>query len=324
MKIGIAGFGFYLPEKEISVKELGKKAGLPEVVVEYIGAEKVREASESELPSDMAVKAAMNAIENASVNPKEIDLIINCPAGLQDYVLPPVSGKIQHETGALNAVCFDIQQGCCGMLTALEIAYSYILSGRYNTILLVSSDKWSAYTEHHTAEAVMFGDGAGAAVVKKNTENFIIKDFLFKTAGKYFNLYGIERGGVKSIEKGDIFYKCLYPDIARKEFKNIYISSFPEISEKILNKNGLKSENIKFLSMVNANLKLLEVVAGELNIDMFRTCKEYLVKYGHVGGFDIFFNILKGVEDGKINKGDTILLLNAGIGFTWGASLIQY
>ncbi len=324
MNIGIAGFGYYLPEKEVPVKELGQKAGLPDAVINYIGAKTVREAEKNELPSDMAVKAALDALSDAGINSSEIDLIINCPAGMQDYILPPVSGKIQHETGALNAVCFDIQQGCCGMLTGLEIAHSYILSGKYNTVLLVSADKWSAYTEHHTAEAVIFGDGAGAVVIKNNSENYLIKDFLFKTAGKFYNLYGIDGGGVRNPDSNDFIYKCLYPEIARKDFKNLYISSFGEISRKILNKNGLKTDNIKYLSMVNANLKLLEVVAEELNIPLEHTSSEYLVKYGHVGGFDIFFNIFQAVKYGKIKKGDKILMLNAGIGFTWGTSLLEY
>ncbi len=325
-KIGIAGFGYYLPEKKVSVKELCRKAGIPEIVAGYIGAETVGEADIDELPSDMAIKAAEAAVKDANINPSEIDLIINCPAGMQDYILPSVVGKVQHAIGANNSVCFEVQQGCCGMLTGLEIAYAYILSGRYNTVLLLSSDKWSAYTDHHSAEAVVFGDGAGAVIVRKNTESFFIKDFIFKTAGKFYNLYGINSGGVKniSLNEDSLKYKCLNPEIARKEFKNIYISSFGEISRKILNKNRLKDTDIKYLSMVNANLKLLDVVASELNISLDKTCREYLITYGHVGGFDIFFNMLKASEANKLNKGDLTLLLNAGIGFTWGAALIEY
>ena len=323
INIGIAGFGFYLPENKVSVKELGKNANLPDKVISYIGAEYVTEANDDELPSSMGIEAAKNVLNNAGISASEVDVIINAPAGLQDYVLPPMSGAIQHGIGAENAICFDVVQGCCGMLTAIELAKNYIMSGSYNTVLIVSSDKWSAYTEHHTAEAVIFGDGAGAVIVKKGADNFLLKDFMFKTAGKFFNLYGIPGGGVKDLNSTERFYKCLFPDVARKDFKDLYISSFSEVAKKLLNKNRLKISNISYLSMVNANLKLLEVVANDLGIPLVKTSKDLLIRYGHIGGFDIFFNIYKAFLDKKIKKGDKLLLLNAGIGFTWGCGLIE-
>jgi 3-oxoacyl-[acyl-carrier-protein] synthase-3 len=323
-KIGIVGFGFYIPEKRVLIKELAEKSGMHSKAVEYIGAESVSEASEEELPSTMGIEAAKKAIEDASISPKEIDIIINAPAGLQDYTIPPISGKIQHAIGAENAICFDIVQGCCGMLTSLELAKNYILSQNYNTVLIVSSDKWSAYTPYHTAEAVIFGDGAGAIVVQNNAKRFFVRDFIFKTSGAYYDLYGIENCGVKNLNSKEIVYKCLNPERARKEFKDLYMSSFVEISKKLMNKNRLKPYSIAYLSMVNANLKLLEVVASNLDIPLEKTSKDLLIKYGHIGGFDIFFNIYKAAAQSKIKKGEKIILLNAGIGFTWGSALLEY
>ncbi len=324
MKVGIKGMGFYIPEKRVNVKQLGEKAKMHPKVVEYIGAETVSEASQDDLPSKMGAKAAKEAIEDAGINPYEIDVIINCPAGLQDYIIPPVSGYIQYEIGAKNAYCFDIVQGCCGMLTGLQIAKNYILSGDANTILLVSSDKWSAFTDNHCAEAVIFGDGAGAIIVSVNSENYEIKDFIFKTEGKYFNLYGINEGGVKNINvKTGIKYECLDVETARGDFKEIYMPSFIEVINKLLNKNRLKISDISYISMVNANLKLLEIICSQLNFPIEKTSADYLKKWGHIGGFDIFWNIYLAYKDKKIKKGDKIILLNAGIGFTWGACLIE-
>ena len=324
MKIGIKGYGFYLPEKRVSLTEIQEKTGIHPKIIEAIGAETVSEAKDSELPSNMAVEASKKAIENAALSPLNIDIIINAPAGLQDYIIPPISGYIQNAIGAVNAVCFDIVQGCCGMLTAVQIARNYINSGDVENALVVSADKWSAFTDNHAADAVIFGDGAGAVVVSKNSDSLIIDDFMFKTAGKYFDLYGIEKGGVKNIENIEsIIYKCLKPDVARKEFKDIYMNEFLNVTYKILNKNRLKIENIKYISMVNANLKLLEYICYKLNFPIEKTSAEYLKKYGHIGGFDIFFNIHMAKKDKKIKKGDKILLLNAGIGFTWGAAIFS-
>ncbi len=325
MDTGIKGFGFYIPEKRVSAKELGKNAGMHEKVIEYIGIDTVSEANEKELPSEMGVKAAEKAIKDANITPLQIDVIINCPAGLQDYIIPPISGYIQDKIGAKNAYCFDIVQGCCGMMTGLQIAKNFILSNDANTVLLISSDKWSAYTNYHSAEAVIFGDGAGAIIVNNNCENFFIKDFVFKTEGKFYNLYGIKEGGVKNLEvKSQIKYECLDIEMARGDFKKIYMPSFLEVIKKLLNKNRLKISDISYISMVNANLKLLEIICSELNFSLEKTSADYLKEWGHIGGFDIFFNIRLAEKDGKIKKGDKIILLNAGIGFTWGACLIQY
>ncbi len=325
MDAGIKGFGFYIPEKRVNANKVAKKAGMHEKVIQYIGCDTISEAEENEFPSDMAVKASKEAIENTQIDPLQIDLIINCPAGLQDYIIPPISGKIQYEIGAKNAYCFDIVQGCCGMMTGLHIAKNYILANDVNNILLVSSDKWSAFTDNHCAEAVIFGDGAGAIIVSNIFKDFKIIDFIFKTQGKYFNLYGINEGGVKNLQiKNGIKYECLDVETARGDFKEIYMPSFIEVIKKLLNKNRLKISDISYISMVNANLKLLEIISSQLNFPIERTSANYLKKWGHIGGFDIFFNIYLAQKDGKIKKGDKIILLNAGIGFTWGAGLIEF
>jgi 3-oxoacyl-[acyl-carrier-protein] synthase-3 len=323
MKIGIKGKGFYIPEKRVSLEDIAQKAGIHPKVIEAIGSETVSEAKDNELPSDMAVIAAKKAIEDAGINPLNIDIIINSPAGLQDYIIPPISGKVQYEIGAENAVCFDLVQGCCGMLTGIQIAKNYVLSGEAENILVVSSDKWSGFTSYHSADAVIFGDGAGAVVIGKDSDGLIVEDLMFKTNGKYFDLYGIENGGVKNIDlRNSIIYKCLKPDVAKKEFKDIYMNEFINIAKKILNKNTLKVENIDYLSIVNANLKLLEYICSKLNFPLEKSSAEYLKKHGHIGGFDIFYNIFLAKQDGKLKKGDKILLLNAGIGFTWGAGIL--
>ncbi len=325
MDIGIKGFGFYIPNKKVKVKNVAKKSGMHEKVIEAIGIESISEANENELPSNMAIKAAKKALDEAKISPLEIDIIINCPAGLQDYIIPPISGYIQYELDALNSFCFDIVQGCCGMLTGINIAKNYILTGEANNVLLVSSDKWSSFTNNHCAEAVIFGDGAGAIIVSKNVENFKIKDFIFKTIGKYFDLYGIEEGGVKNLNiKKGIIYECLNLEKARGDFKKIYMPTFIEVLNKLLNKNKLKITDISFISIVNANLKLLELIAEELNYPIEKTNAEYIKKYGHIGGFDIFYNIFLAKQEKIISPGDKIILLNAGIGFTWGAALIEY
>jgi len=327
--IGLSGFGFYLPEKRVLVSSLAAKSGIPQIVIDYIGSKYVYEAEE-EMPSDMSIFASKNALSSSSVKAQDIGVIINAPAGMQDYNLPPISGKIQSALSATNASFFDMYQGCCGMLTAIELAKNYILAGGIDHVLVVSGDRWSSYTNHHTADAVIFGDGAGAVVVSRNSSDFLIKDFLYISKGEYFHLWGIKDSGIQSYYRNanwtssDKIYKCLDQETAKGDFKKIYAPTFVELAKKILDKNGLSTSDIGFFNMVNANKKLLEIVAGELNIPIEKTSSKYIVEHGHIGGFDIFLNIQEAIKAQQLKKGDIILNLNAGIGFTWGASILIY
>lgn len=156
---GIAAMGFYLPEKEIPLLELAEKAGIPAFVAEYAGTRTVREAAVDKLPSQMAIKAAEAALQNSEIDPEEIDLIIYCGVEVPDYIMPPSAGKVQDAIGANQAITFDLAQGCCGMLTGMQIAKAQInLNEGCNTVMLVTGDKWSQFTHHHAADSVFFGE----------------------------------------------------------------------------------------------------------------------------------------------------------------------
>ncbi len=328
---GLAGFGFYLPEKEVSVHELAQKAGIPEIVADFAGARTVREASERELPSEMAVKAAREALSDAGIFPEQIDLIIYCGAGLPDYVIPQTSGNIQHAIGAMHAFAFDFVQGCSGMLSALQTAKGYIsLDEGIDTVLLVSGDKWSQFTRYHAADSVFFGDGGGAVVVSKKSQDFKPLCFNIITNGAYYDLWRIEAGGIRhpvtkdSIEQGLHFYDCLDKERAHGEFKDIYIPTLIRGVKGALERCGFDPEDVAYFDMVNANLRVLEVVTEALGIPVTRTSAEYLKRYGHFGAHDIFFNLNQARLAGRLEKGDIVVLQSTGVGFTWSCAVLQY
>ncbi len=328
---GLAGFGFYLPEKEVSVHELARRAGIPEIVADFAGARTVREAAAGELPSDMAIAAAKEALEDAGIEGGQVDLIIYCGAGLPDYVIPQTSGKIQHALGATRAFAFDLVQGCSGMLSALQTARGTIaLDEGVETVLLVSADKWSAFTRCHAADSVFFGDGGGAVVLRKGHPDFQPLCFNIFTDGTYYDLWRIETGGVKhpptaeALSAGLHYYDCYDRKRAHGPFKEIYVPTIIRGVRGALEKCGLSPSDVAFFDMVNANLKILQIVTDSLGIPVERTSADTLRRYGHFGGMDIFFNLSRALDENRLKKGDIIVMQSTGVGFTWACGILRY
>lgn len=328
---GIAAMGFYLPEKEIPLLELAEKAGIPAFVAEYAGARTVREAATDELPSRMAISAAKAALQNGGINPRDIDLLIYCGAGVPDYILPPSGGRVQAAIGAGQAMTFDLMQGCGGMLTGMQIAKAQIhLDEGCDTVMLVTGDKWSQFTHHHSADSVFFGDGGGAIIIKKDYPKLqpLASEIISK--GEYYDLWSVQAGGLRHPASGETLrqdmhtYRCSDPERARHEFKEIYIPMMVEAVSGAMTKAGIKAENVAFFSMVNANLKVQELLLAQLDIPMERSSADYLQRFGHFGSQDIFFNLDLALRDGRIKKGDYVVMLTTGIGFSWGSAVIKY
>jgi len=328
---GIAGMGFYLPEKEVSVRKLAEQAGIPEVVAVNAGAETVREAGPGELPSDMAIAAAKIALRDAGISGGDLDLIIYCGAGLPDYVIPQTSGLIQNALGAAHAFAFDLVQNCSGMITALQTAKGFMaLNEGIDTALLVAGDKWSRFTRFHVADSVFFGDGGGAVIVKKGAPDFTPQAFHIITDGTFYDLWRIEAGGVRhpatvdTVKAGLHFYDCMDKDRAHHEFRDIYIPVMVKTVKKALEKAGISADDVAYFDMVNANLRVTEIVLDTLKISREKSSIPYLKKFGHFGAHDIFFNLQRALEDNRLRKGGFIVLQSTGVGFTWAAAVLKY
>lgn len=328
---GICAMGFYLPEKQVPLKELAQKAGIPEFVAEYAGARTVREAGPDEMPTDMAIRAARAALKNGDIDPASIDLIIYCGAGLPDYIMPSSAGRVQDAIGAKNAFGFDVVHGCCAMLTALEVAKAQIaLNEGVKTVMLAAGDRWSGFTHHHSADSVFFGDGGGAVILKKDHPDLCPLRVEILTQGQFFDLWQIPAGGLRqpasqqTLDQGMHTYICADTERARHEFKEIYIPTMLGALNRVLGKCRLTPRQIDYFDMVNANLKVQEIVMKKMGLEPGKSSAEYLKRYGHFGGQDIFFNLDCAIGDQKVKKGDYILMLTTGIGFSWGAAVMQY
>lgn len=327
---GIRGMGFSLPTTELPVAELASKAGLPDIVVQFAGARTVRQATPGESPSSLAIEAARRALDRADMTAADIDLVLWCGAAVPDHLMPTSAGLIHHALGCSHAQAFDVAQGCATMVTGLQVAHGLMaLDPACRTALLAGGDTWGSFTLHHNADSVFFGDAGGALVVQASYPHLRPLSYHSLTRGDYYGLWTIDAGGAcrpasaEALAEGAHIYRCQDPLTAHGPFKEEYVPSLVRTARVALLKAGVNPERIAFLSMVNANLRVLELTCDALGLSRERSSADYLVEYGHFGAPDVFFNIDLALNEGRIHAGDLVLLLTTGIGFFWVAAVLR-
>ena len=327
---GIAGMGFYLPERRVRVDALAAAAGVPAKVAEYAGAATVREAAEDVFPVEMALSAAHLALNEARLDASDLDAILWCGAAVPEHLMPNTAGLIQHRLGAGDAQAFDVGQGCAAMLTGLQVACSLqALDHVVRSVLVVSADKWTAFTLHHNADSVFFGEGGGAVVLRRAHPHLVPVAFHTITDGQFYGLWQIPAGGVvrpssaQTVGTGAHVYQCVDPETAHGAFQEVYVPTIVRSIRTVLGKAAIRADQVAFVSMVNANLRVLQLVLEAVGIPEERSSADYLREYGHFGGQDVFFNLHRAIAEGRLQSGEHALLVTTGIGFFWVSAVVR-
>ncbi len=343
---GITGMGFYLPDERIPLSDLAEQSGTPSRVAEYAGASSVRRAAADVFPVDMAVGAARSALERAQVRAADLGLVLWCGAAVPEYLMPTTAGAAQAALGADGAHGFDVAQGCAAMLTGLWAASSFLaFDPSLQHVLLLGADRWSSFTRHQVCDSVFFGDGGGAVVVSRGDHPLRLLAYQGITRGEFSDLWRLDGDGVRARvarERGagpeggaaglqtegtagvDVdHYRVVDPERAHGEFKEIYVPVILDSIRGALRRAALGPNDIHFVSMVNANLRVLQVVLGELGIPEERSSADYLRRFGHFGAPDVFLNLFLAMEQGRVQPGDRVLLVSTGIGFHWVAAVVE-
>jgi 3-oxoacyl-[acyl-carrier-protein] synthase III len=322
--------GFYLPETRVRVDALAAAAGVPAKVAAYAGATTVREAPEHVLPVQMALSAAHLALKEARLDASDLDAILWCGAAVPEYVMPNTAGLIQHRLGAGHAQAFDVGQGCAAMLTGLQVACALqALDQTVRSVLLVTADKWTAFTLHHNADSVFFGEGGGAVVLRQGHPCLVPTAFHTITDGGYYGLWQIPAGGVvtpasiETVGTGAHVYQCVDHETAHGAFQEMYVPTIVRSIRSVLSKAGIRADQVAFVSMVNANLRVLQLALEDLDIPEERSSADYLREYGHFGSQDVFFNLHHALGEGRLQPGEYALLVTTGIGFFWVSAVVR-
>ncbi|MBN2452759.1 MAG: ketoacyl-ACP synthase III [Candidatus Omnitrophica bacterium] len=324
MKVGILGLGKYLPEKILTNKDLEKMVDTTdEWIVSRSGIRERRIAREDEATSDMATEAAKRALAAAKLSAQDIDLIIVATI-TPDMFFPATACLVQQKIGARTVPAFDISVACSGFIYGMAIAKQFIASGVYKHALIIASEKLSSITDwSDRSTCVLFGDGAGAAVLGP-VEHGGILSISLGADGKQGDLIKLPAGGSripatkKSIDDKLHFIKMNGSELFKHAVR-IMADAALDATQPI----GVKAEDIKMVIPHQANIRILNAAAKRMGLS---EDKIYLNidKYGNMSAASSAVALVEAVESGRIKRGDKILLDAFGGGLTWGAMVIEW
>jgi 3-oxoacyl-[acyl-carrier-protein] synthase-3 len=295
-----------------------------EWIVERSGIVERRIARNGETTASMAAEAGRNAMERANVHPGQLDTIILSTA-TPDRLLPSTAVDLQAELGAGRAAAFDIGAACAGWLYAMTVAEGMIMSGASETILVVGSEKMSAIVDwKDRATCVLFGDGAGAAIVQRaKTGKGILSSFL-RSDGKLADLlYRPAGGATNQFSQQVLDERSHYVRMAGREVFKHAVRSMSEAADRALDAARLTGEDIDLLIPHQANMRIIEATAKHSSIPMEKVYVN-VDRFGNTSSASIPIALDEAIERGKIQDGTTVLLVAFGAGFTWASMIIRF
>ncbi|MFO7326547.1 MAG: beta-ketoacyl-ACP synthase III [Pseudomonadota bacterium] len=317
----IIGTGSYLPEKVVHNTDLEKIMDTSdEWIRERTGIERRHYAAEGETTVDMAEHAARRAIAAAGLEPGEIDLIVFATA-TPDLVFPNCGTLLQARLGCLGVPAFSIEAACSGFIYALSIAEKFVRTGSAQRALVVGAETLTRITDFSDrTTAVLFADGAGAVVLAPSEEAGILSTHLHSDGSYEKLLYctgGVSRGFLPEANGRAVIRMA-----GRETFK-VAVNMLGASVDEVLEKNGLPKSAIDWLVPHQANIRIIQAVAKKLDLPMERVIVT-VNEHGNTSAASVPLALDTGVRDGRIRKGDMLLLEAFGGGFTWGSALVRF
>ena len=321
----ISAVGSYVPGKVLTNDDLEKRIDTTnEWITTRTGIKERRIADDDEHTSDMAAHAAQRALERAEVDPADVDLIVLATI-TPDMPFPATACLVQEKLGAHNAAAFDIEAACSGFVYALEIGQQFIMSRTYNTVLVIGAEKLSSIMDWEDRNTcVLFGDGAGAAVLQNRENSHGLLTACMGADGRKASILSQPGGG------------CLHPATAktvsdrlhflRMDGKDVFksaVNAMATAAREALGRCELEIARIKCIIPHQANMRILKAVGDRLGASEDQVFSN-LERYGNTSAASVAIALDEAVEQGKVERGDLILLLVFGAGLTWGAAIIEW
>jgi 3-oxoacyl-[acyl-carrier-protein] synthase III len=323
--VSIIGTGSYVPERILTNRELEK---IVETSDEWIrtrtGIGERRIAAPEEATSDMATNAALAAMSQAGVSAEQIDLIIVATV-TPDMFFPATACWVQKKLGAIRAACFDVSAACSGFIYAMEIAQQFISNHVYNTVLIIGADKLSSivdWSDRNTC--VLFGDGAGAAILRNRGASHGVIATHMGSDGEFTDILFMPGGGSRCpITSANVDQKLNTIKMLGKETYKQAVTAMSDAADRALESAGLKYEDIACVIPHQANMRIIEAIAHRMGlpVDKFYVNLE---KYGNTSAAAVAIALDEAHRNGRFKIGDYILLVVFGGGLTWASSVIQW
>ena len=309
----ISGTGSYLPSKVLSNADLERMVDTTEEwIFARTGIKERHIAAEDEFTSDLACQAAQNAIASAEISAADIDLIIVATT-TPDKIFPSVATMVQRKLGVSGCPAFDMQAVCSGFVYALATANNFIKAGSAKCALVIGADTFSRITDYtDRGNCILWGDGAGAVILQASQEQGVISTHLHAD-GNYETMLHVPRrteGPDTVVMEGNPVFKMA-------------VNTLDQIVDETLAANNMQKTDIDWLVPHQANIRILQATAKKLDMSMDRVVVT-VDKHGNTSAASIPLALDTAVRDGRIKRGDVILMEAFGGGFTWGSALIKY
>ncbi|TQR61035.1 beta-ketoacyl-ACP synthase III [Campylobacter troglodytis] len=307
----------FVPERILSNKDLESMVDTSsEWIFKRTGIEERRLAAENEKSSDLGTKAAILAVQRAGLELKDIDALITATLSPDYFTMPSTACKIASNLGLKNITAFDLSAACAGFIYLLEVARSLVESGVKKNVLIVGAEKTSSVMDYTDRSiCILFGDGAGAAVISAD-EKYPIIDVHTGSNGDFGDLLKIER--VESSKAASLAMR-----MRGNEVFKVAVQTLQNSVLEILAKNQIRSEEIDLFIPHQANLRIIKAVQDRLKLPDEK-CVLTIQKYGNTSSASIPMAMNEAYEEGRLKKGDLILLDAFGGGFVWGSALLRF
>jgi 3-oxoacyl-[acyl-carrier-protein] synthase III len=316
----ILGTGGYLPEEIRTNEHISQTVDTSDSwIYERTGIKSRRIAGANETASSMAEIAARQAISAAQIQPEEIDLII-VATGTPDRVYPSTACLLQQRLGIKNCIAFDVQAACSGAIYGLSIADQYIKTGAVKNVLIVGSEICSRivdWTDRSTC--ILFGDGAGALLVSASETAGVLSTHIYSDGGYEDMLYCPNPQVATEANKHEVGTISMRGN----EVFKMAVNTLERIVDETLDANNMEKSDVDWLVPHQANIRIIAATAKKLKMSMDQVIVT-LEEQGNTSSASVLLALHEGISDGRIQRGQVILLEAFGAGFTWGSALIKY
>lgn len=320
----IAGTGSAVPDRILTNFDLEKMVDTSdEWIVERTGIRERRIASEDVVTSDLASQAALRALDDAGMTAEEVDLIIVATV-TPDTIFPSCACWVQAKIGAKKAAAFDISAGCTGFVYAVSLAWGLVAQGAYDSILVVGAETLSRIVDWEDRNTcVLFGDGAGAAVVKPCELGEGILEYVLKSDGTGSDVLIIPAGGSGMPASHETVESRLhYIKMKGNPVYRFAVRAMVEATSEVLEKANLKIEDVDLIIPHQANQRLIELAAERLGVP--DKLYSNVAKFGNTSAASIPIALDEAARGGVLKNGDTLVLVGFGAGLTWGGAVLKW
>ncbi|MBZ7967222.1 ketoacyl-ACP synthase III [Campylobacter sp. RM9756] len=317
-KASLKSIASYIPNKILNNFDLEKMVDTTdEWIVKRTGIKERRIADDDEQTSDLGTKAAIKAIQRANLEIEDIDALLVATLSPDYFTMPSTACKIAANLGLKNITAFDISAACTGFIYLLEQAKAFVESGLKKNVLIIGAEKTSSIIDYNDRSmCILFGDGAGAGIVSLDEQNTIL-DIHTASNGNFGHLLMTQRS-----KKSSICHPLMMQMKGNEVFK-IAVQTLSNDVIDILTKNNISSKDIDLFIPHQANLRIIKAVQERLNLSDEK-CVVTVHKYGNTSAASIPMAMNDAYEEGRLKKGDLILLDAFGGGFTWGSALLKF